>query len=54
MCNHQEDTYCEKAKLSWKLHKLATANTTVDQHGISYVRVQYIENLIKELECENV
>lgn len=54
MCNHEEDTYCEKAKLSWKLEKLATAHTTQDQDGVSFVRVQYIKNLIDELECEDV
>lgn len=54
MCNPEQDIYCEKAKLTWKLEKLATANTTQDQNGVSFVRVQYIKNLINELECENV
>lgn len=54
MCDQGGEVYCEKFKLSIELQKLITAHTTQDQNGVSFVRVQYIENLINELECENV
>ena len=54
MCDPLDDTdagYCEKFKLEIKLKSLITSVTVQDQNNVSYVRVQYIENLIKELEC---
>ena len=54
MCDQAGEVYCEKFKLSIELQKIITTHTTQDQNGVSYVRVQYIENLINELECENV
>lgn len=57
MCNPMDDSsdgFCEKFKLAIKLEKLISAVTTQDQHGVSFVRVQHIKNLIDELECENV
>lgn len=53
MCNPNDDSpdgYCEKFNLYFKLQRLITAHTTQDQYDVSYVRVQYIENLMKELE----
>jgi hypothetical protein len=54
MCDDSDDSlegYCEKFKLASALHLLAHNQTTQDQNGVSYVRVQFIENLIKELDC---
>ena len=46
-----DDDFCEKCQLTFKLEALITKQFTTDQNGVNYVRVQHIENLIKELEC---
>lgn len=54
MCDIKDDTqdgYCEKFKLQMKLRAFISKQFTTDQHGVDYVRVQFIENLIEELEC---
>ena len=56
MCNLSkssiiDDDFCEKFDIASKLERLLTKHTTTDQYGGIYVRAQYIENLIKELEC---
>lgn len=51
MCSADGEEYCEKQKLAWELESLCTRVFTTDQNGVNYVRVQHIENLIKELEC---
>ena len=54
MCDINDDTtdgYCEKFKLEIKLRQLLGKQFTTDQNGVNYIRVQHIENLIKELDC---
>ena len=54
MCDMNDDSldgYCEKFKLEMKLKALVTNQFTTDENGVNYVRVQFIENLMKELEC---
>ena len=51
MCSDNGEEYCEKQQLAHKLERLCTKQFTTDQNGVDYVRVQHIENLIKELEC---
>lgn len=54
MCDPDDETtdgYCEKFKLEMKLKALISKQFTTDQYGVDYVRVQFIENLIEELEC---
>ena len=46
-----ESEYCEKQQLAWKLQSLCDKEFRTDERGVNFVRVQFIENLIKELKC---
>ena len=53
MCNPHDDSldgYCERFNFRMALDALAHNQTTEDQHGVVYVRQQFILNLMKEYE----
>jgi hypothetical protein len=43
--------YCEKFNFQQALHSLAYNKTTEDQHGVVFIRQQYVLNLMEEYEC---